>query len=77
MNKQLTAMLVMLIVVSGPTQATDVTANVELFDWNISLIRSDEIEVKQGLCGTSPCSLADNTSIVLAITRAFGVWSKK
>jgi uncharacterized protein (TIGR02001 family) len=49
----------------------------ELFDWSISLIRSFDIEVNQGLCGTSPCPLGDDTSIVLEATRSFGVWKKK
>jgi hypothetical protein len=51
--------------------------DVELFDWDISILNSNKIEVKQGLCGTSPCTLADDTSIMLELTRSFGVWSKK
>jgi uncharacterized protein (TIGR02001 family) len=52
----------------------------ELFDWTIALIKASDIE---NLCTGAGCApgeknlLADHTSIVLAITRSFGVWSSK
>lgn len=50
--------------------------DMELFDWTISLINSFDIEVDR--CGPSntPCPLADDTSIVLSVTRTFGVYSR-
>lgn len=52
----------------------------ELFDWTISLINSNDIK---NLCTGPGCApgeknlLADDTSIVLNITRSFGIWSSK
>jgi uncharacterized protein (TIGR02001 family) len=49
--------------------------DVELFDWTISLISSFDIEADE--CGGSiPCPLADDTSLVLSLTRSFGIYPK-
>ncbi len=45
--------------------------NVDLFDWTISIVYSDDIEIDLPGC----CLLADETSIVLSITKSFDLYN--
>lgn len=76
MNKHFLTIIALLTMVSATAVGVEVDAT-ELFDWKISIIKSNDIGAKQGLRGTSPCIFADSTSIVLDITRSFGIYSNK
>jgi hypothetical protein len=68
MNKQPLAMLLLLLAVSGPAQAVDVSANI---GWSSAYIENK-------LCNSNnSCVLADETSIVPGVTRSFGIYPKK
>ena len=49
--------------------------NVDLVDWTISIVHSDDIEFESLTCGPGNCLLADETSIVLSISKSFGLYS--
>lgn len=89
MNKHLLAMLVLLIAASGPVHAADLSANVGFnSDYIFRGVKLSPSSANGGVdltaggwyVGTWLADVdvdTDHTSIVLEITRSFGVWSSK